>query len=89
MPLPNPSAELEFVKDTQVTVSITNASVLELWSLQAMANSRPENRRRTPSSPMGYRAKSFTRLVPRRRLRTIFAVPRKTTATPFRAPNLY
>jgi hypothetical protein len=89
IPHPNPSAELEFVNDTTVTVIITNASVRDVWSLQAIANSRPEKKSSTPSSPIGYWAKSCTRDEPRTRLRSIFADPRKTTAAPVFAPNLY
>uniref|UniRef100_A0A5K1E2B0 Uncharacterized protein n=1 Tax=Nymphaea colorata TaxID=210225 RepID=A0A5K1E2B0_9MAGN len=58
-------------------------------SLEAIANSMPENSSRTPKTPVGNSPMISLNEFPRTRPSTSFTKPRASTANPLRAPNLY
>eukprot|EP01018_Ginkgo_biloba_P023525 Gb_26266 [translate_table: standard] len=70
-------------------MSITNDSCFKFMSLEAIANSMPENNNRMLSNPIGNWVRSLSSEVSRSIPKKTFAMPKKATNAPLLAPKRY
>lgn len=89
VPQANPSAALDRTIETAVQTIITNDYSFEFMSLEAIANSIPENSSSTPSNPTENCTNTFTRELPNTNPSTNLAAPNTTTHPLILPPNFY